>query len=287
MGDKSSKSLSTPPVIEEDTSINAGAATCSTGTNQPAILAKEQQQSDTIQEPKSKESLFHLIGHINGVSVHYIRTVLLQEVRDAGLDDDTATIYDMEDLTKSKHGIIRSMGAQHTCPRDDKLGAAYVDSIQGEDYVGPANVMLSYCWSYRIKDIVETLEDKCKADERDPKRTYIWIDCLCNNLHRVDEDIPFEQFRDVFGTIVTSVGTMWSMMTAPWDDPEYLKRVWCNFEIFTANWRKCQSEIVMPAEQKKAMIESLSDIDSLLNALAKTKIENAKASREDDKKNIL
>ena len=43
----------------------------------------------------------------------------------------------------------------------------------------------------------------------------------------------------------------------------------------------------MPAEHKKAMIDSLSDIDKLLNALAKTKIENAKASREDDKKNIL
>jgi len=43
----------------------------------------------------------------------------------------------------------------------------------------------------------------------------------------------------------------------------------------------------MPAEQKKAMIESLSSIDNLLNALAKTKIENADASRDEDKEDIL
>ena len=43
----------------------------------------------------------------------------------------------------------------------------------------------------------------------------------------------------------------------------------------------------MPAAQKKATIEFLSHIDNLVNALGRTRIENAKASREEDKKNIL
>ena len=155
----------------------------------------------------------------------------------------------------SQQPSIRSKGVQQKCPRDGKLGAAaYVGTIQGEDFVGAANVVvLTYCRGYRIKDIVKTLEDKCEADERDPKRTYVWICCLCNNQHRVDKHVPFEQFRNIFGTIVTSVGTMWSM----------------------------------PAEQKKAMIESLSRIYKLLNALANTKIENANASRTEDEKNII
>ena len=126
MGCISSTSRKTPVIEEEkkDT-INAGAAstcrTTSSSTNQPAIqVAEEQHQSNsTNQEPKSKEALFHLIGHVNGVSVHYLRTILLQEVRDAGFDEDTATVYNMEDLRQSKHGIIRSKGAQHTCPRDE------------------------------------------------------------------------------------------------------------------------------------------------------------------------
>ena len=33
---------------------------------------------------------------LKGVSVHYLKTVLLQEVKDAGLDIDTATVYDLE-----------------------------------------------------------------------------------------------------------------------------------------------------------------------------------------------
>ena len=63
-----SKSQRTPCVIED--AVYTGAPTC---TNQPAILrlVKERHQIDENQEPKSnKESLFHLIGHVNGVSVH-------------------------------------------------------------------------------------------------------------------------------------------------------------------------------------------------------------------------
>ena len=43
----------------------------------------------------------------------------------------------------------------------------------------------------------------------------------------------------------------------------------------------------MPAEEQKAVSESLSYIDKLLNALANTEIENADASRKEDKKNAL
>jgi len=66
------------PVIDEDT-INAGEA--STSTNQPAKLRVDKvQQRDPNQEPKSKGSLFHLIDNINGLSVHYLQTILLQDV---------------------------------------------------------------------------------------------------------------------------------------------------------------------------------------------------------------
>jgi len=94
------------PVIDEDT-INAGEAT---STNQPAILRVDKvQQRDANQEPKSKGSLFHLIDNISGVSVHYLRNILLQ---DAALNEDTATIYDIEDLNSPKQGINCSKGAQ-------------------------------------------------------------------------------------------------------------------------------------------------------------------------------
>eukprot|EP00551_Chaetoceros_affinis_P010668 CAMPEP_0203672036 /NCGR_PEP_ID=MMETSP0090-20130426/7658_1 /ASSEMBLY_ACC=CAM_ASM_001088 /TAXON_ID=426623 /ORGANISM="Chaetoceros affinis, Strain CCMP159" /LENGTH=54 /DNA_ID=CAMNT_0050537255 /DNA_START=352 /DNA_END=513 /DNA_ORIENTATION=- len=43
----------------------------------------------------------------------------------------------------------------------------------------------------------------------------------------------------------------------------------------------------MPRNQEEAMIDSLDDVTTLLDVLSKTSIENAKASREEDKRDIL
>jgi tetratricopeptide (TPR) repeat protein len=228
-------------------------------------------------------------SNMKGLSVHYLVQVLLDEVKDSGLDVNTAKVYDLEpDLKSNSHGFIRRKGAKLTCLQDGKLGRAYVDCIRGEDLVGPANVMLSYTWDYSIKDIVTTLHDQCIAEGRDPKRTYVWICCFCNNQHRISEgEVPFEEFRKTFYGTVTGVGTVWSMMS-PWNKPKYLTRVWCIFELYVANDDDgVTSNIIMPQMEKENMIEALGDIDNLFNALSNTRIENAEASLPEDKKNIL
>ncbi len=240
---------------------------------------------------------------LRGVSVYYLQHVLLQEVRDApGLDVDTAKVYELEPKLDSSDpkdfGLIRKKGKEIICPRDHQLGASYVDSISieasidgsdGSEYVGRANVMLSYTWGYGIKMIVDTLVAKCKSDGRDIGDTFIWICCLCNNQHRIGstQQVPFDDFRATFYGTVTGVGKLWSLMF-PWDDPEYLKRVWCVFEIYVANTEPgVEAEIIMPEDQEGAVIDSLENIDNLFNALSRTSIEDAEASREDDRKNIL
>ena len=79
-------------------------------------------------------------------------------MKEAG-KDETSSIYDIEDLRKkTDFGVIRSKGATILCPRDNKIGAAYVDCLKGKDNVGPANRMLSYVWAYTVGDIVTCLE---------------------------------------------------------------------------------------------------------------------------------
>ncbi len=133
----------------------------------------------------SDESLDPLL--LKGISVHYLQEHLLQEVTDHGLDVTTAKVYDLNNPNlKTKLGLIQYKGAKIICPRDGKIGAAYVDSIEdGKGFTAHANVMLSYTWGYRVKDIVSTLLSKCEEDGRDPKDTYVWICCLCNNQHRI------------------------------------------------------------------------------------------------------
>ncbi len=227
---------------------------------------------------------------LKGVSVYYLKHILLQEVQDAGFSVNDVKIYELEDdFNSDALGLIRRRGINVTCPRDGQLGAAYVDAIeQSEDYTGQANVMLSYARGCGIKEIVNALVAKCKTDGLDLKETYVWMYCLCNNQHRTSSvNVSIEEFRKTIYDTITDVGRVWSLMS-PWDKPECLKRTWCLFEIYVASSVPgVEVELIIPEDQEENMIESLEDFYKLLDDLSKTNIENTDTSREDDNRNIL
>ena len=227
-----------------------------------------------------------------GISVHYLRDGFLREVKEDNLSEESL-IYEIENLGEAKHGTIRRKGKNVICPRDGKKGAAYVDCLEGIDNVGPSTFMLSYGWGYSIGDIIDTLESHCETEGLDLKRTYVWICCLCNNQHRVYEnkvngiDVTFAEFRDIFFNCVISIGTVLAMMS-PWNDPFYLTRVWCIFELHTASVNEeCEVKIVMPPREQRSMINAISDINVLFSAMANTNIGDAQASEESDRQNIM
>lgn len=245
------------------------------------------------------------------MSIEWLRHGLLQEVTSAGFDD-SASIYDLEDLSSATLGVIRRKGEHIRCPVDGRLGSSYVHALQEtapSKAVGQATLMLSYGWKYSIGDIVNTLWDYCLTRQLDPESTYVWICCLCNNQHRIAEELrngneaSFEAFRELFFHRVTGIRLVLAMM-APWDEPVYLTRVWCIFELFAASSSASsfhddsiqktktgdiQVEIVMPPREQEKMKKSISDggVDRLYEILGKTKVQNANASHEMDKINIL
>lgn len=231
-------------------------------------------------------------------SVHHLATDFLNGVvKDAGYNENS-TIYDIEDLRrKDKCGVIRTKGLGIKCPIDGRLHASYVHSLQGEDHVGRASFMLSYAWKYRIGDITESLLKYCKEKGLDPKRTYVWICCLCINQHRVVEGdiVEFGDFQHTFRYRVHGIGHILALM-APWQLPEYLRRIWCIFEMYEAYTSECTVEIIMPPEQEKLLLNSItsatgadgkSGIDELFIAFSNTRVENALASQPEDRENIL
>lgn len=256
---------------------------------------------------------------MNGVSVHHLMTVMKDEVEKfQGYDDDDdnksddrkkdldkrvgtkRNIYDLEDLDK-KSGLIRLKGESVQCPRDGRMGAAYVDCLRGDDHVGPANVMLSYTWGNTFEDIVDVLVRYCEKQNLQLNRTYVWICCLCVNQHRVVEGnnaVSFEELRKIFKSKVVGIGEVVSLLT-PWDGPKYLTRVWCIFELFTAanaalDGLSCQLHIEMPRSTENEFRQFLYSTDSpmhfmikIYEVLGNTKIEDAQASIEKDKENIL
>jgi tetratricopeptide (TPR) repeat protein len=232
---------------------------------------------------------------VKGVSVHYLKHDFLFEIHEAGLDQ-SAKIYDLEDLSKESHGLIRKKGERITCPRDGRIGAAYVDCIEGEDNVGPANLMLSYGWANTVDTITSTLYDHCISKNLNPKRTYVWICCLCNNQHRVAErkqkgiEVSFDEFQRIFYHQVMSIGNVLCLMS-PWNNPIYLSRCWCLFELFSAyESDHVNIVIAMPPIEKNEMVRALNNregVNTLFDVLSNTSVENATASEESDRIRIM
>jgi tetratricopeptide (TPR) repeat protein len=158
---------------------------------------------------------------------------------------------------------------------------------------------------YSYGDIVDTLVSYCKLNNLDKKRTYIWICFLCVNQHRVVEKlrqgsyVPLETFRDCFQSRLLGIRHILAMM-APYEDPSFLRRVWCLFELYQASCHGDQVKVtvVMPPEQAEAMEKSLlvlervtgsslKDVNTLYGAVTKTRLQTARASFEDDRVKIM
>ena len=236
---------------------------------------------------------------VTGVSVYWLQTGFLQDVYKAGLTKE-ATVYQIENLhDEEHHGVLRNKGSQVRCPLDGKLGSAYVHALgEDPDAVGQATVMLSYTWGYKVGDIVETLSDFCQSRDLDAKRTYVWICCLCVNQHRVADNykmgrmVPFEAFRSTFHHRVVGIGHLLAMLS-PWNDPAYLKRAWCIFEVFTASINNCTVTFAMAPSDKQHLLDKARDkdmgrvIEKMVHIISNTKFKDAEASHSDDRWNIM
>lgn len=150
-----------------------------------------------------------------GPSVHHLQTGLFPRVVAtvqppwrSSFDDkpveppEAATVFHMVEA------VVKPAGASKKCPRDGKMGSAYVDTLKKQNDVGRATALLSYTWGYKILSIGNALQRWAERVERDPKRTYIWICSLCLNQHRIslqDTKTP-DELANEFGPRVQAIG---------------------------------------------------------------------------------
>jgi len=223
-------------------------------------------------------------------SVRYLATEFLQEVKDAGLSQ-SSTLYDIEPK------IILPKGKAQICPRDGEMGSAYVDCVRGSSNVRGATAMLSYTWGYTIGDVLDGLSEHCRNVGVAAEDEYVWMCCLCINQHRVKalqangEVVPFESFKEEFGERVRGIGRVVALMS-PWKSPHYIKRVWCNFELYTAielGENACEIFITMPNREFVDLNQALqgSGLTTMWETLADLDVERAEASIQKDKESIF
>jgi len=193
------------------------------------------------------QTALHVCGgqhSCSGVSVHNLKTSLLDAVYDAGLDKG-ATLYEVETC------VLKSLGSSIRCPRDSRMGAAYVDTLHGEDHSGAATHLLSCCKGTSVGDVVGALDRYCREAGLSPKRTYVWHNSLCMN-HRPRRtsrsgrsgcsvchgDKVEDSFVDDLTCRVKSIGKVLAVV-APWEGPQYLTDAGCIAELFLADSLGC------------------------------------------------
>ena len=180
-----------------------------------------------------------------------------------------------------KDHIVLPRTALLTCERDGQRGAVFVDTLAGEDTVGPATAILSYAWKYPFVLVAGALGNWCESNDLDPRREYVWIDVLCWNQHgRLGDPVAEWETR------VVAIGHQLTMLH-PWNNPVYTTRAWCIFELWFAiglGKRDCDLEIILAPEDRTAFQLAVNQkgygvVDGALSNIAS---ESAEAFSPDD-----
>lgn len=254
----------------------------------PSVLDCEVKVKSQVNPPQSTPEQFGLLG----ISVNYLQTKFMAEVRNAGFDE-TSTMCDIEE-----HGFIRRKGAAVKCPIEQTLGAAYVHSITDIDDVGKADIMLIYASAYTIGDIVDTLVGYCRESKIELEKTFVWVCCLCNNQHKVIEDKKgseaalFDGSRKVFDGRVKKIGHVLAVM-APWHAPIYFTRASCVFDLFMASENNCNITFGMTPKARNELMDvmrsddGVGQINELFQALDSFDVIETEASEKSYYENIM
>ena len=184
----------------------------------------------------------------------------------------------------------KPFSATTVCPVDGEMGSAYVNVEAIQASIRHATAFLSYAWGYKLAEVVETLVDWCSGEDGNGVTgTWIWMDCFTLNQHRIDlgNAATPEELQEVFGVRVTGIGHM-VVMLDPWDNPGYVKRAWCLFELYTAiqSRDEVHIDVVLSPTQAQAFRDRInrdgSDAGAIDGALASVKSEAATATMPAD-----
>ncbi|KAJ1639406.1 hypothetical protein T492DRAFT_1117215 [Pavlovales sp. CCMP2436] len=197
-------------------------------------------------------------------------------------------------LVQPRERVLRWDGTRHTAgeplttvdvvlevvkPHTLARKCAYLEVLPVERKA-TATVYVSHAWKYIFSDVVSALEQAVDKDDG------IWFCAFINNQHETGS-MTYEFLEGEFRRNIESVGRV-MLVFAPWGAPISLKRVWCLFKIFVCVDRGIPLEVAMPATQlidfRRALVK---DFDSICSALSKIALDEAEATKPEDKANIL
>ena len=161
-------------------------------------------------------------------------------------------------------------------------------SAEDRSYVGESQWFVSYCWTYKFLEFVESLQlffdKRGESDE-----VFLYIDVFSVNQHEGNK--PFAYFENEFGLSVGAIGRTLLVTHATDDDchiwsPEVMHRCWCVFELWATVSTNCELYITMDSKNRATFDYLYRSTDEFIRHLASLKLTDAKAKKDDDKSNI-
>jgi len=180
-------------------------------------------------------------------------------------------------------------GYNKTCPRDGKMSCSIVDGVRNQRCSSKATMFLSWVWTYGLSIPLEALRSWAACHPGIAGTTAVWWCFFCNNQFRILQDqqkIATVDLADAFGKNLEAVGRMW-MLFNKLDDPTYLSRIWCIFEVFVAVDKDIPCEILMPphTEEIRQSSQSITTISELFK-ICHVNAEGAQATMPEDEAGI-
>jgi len=149
-------------------------------------------------------------------------------------------------------------------------------------HVGQANVFVSWSLSTPIKTLLNALNGYLQQhNDLEENDTFFWV---CDYvIQQNDVATDLKRLKDCVEGINRTV-----LLLEPWDAPEPLKRAHCIKEVYHTQRSEATFEVVMSTEQQKSFDNALLfDFQSIVSAMSKVDIKEAKCRNPKDQKAIL
>ncbi len=165
-------------------------------------------------------------------------------------------------------------------PGCKKHGAPLVECLDSE-YTSPATVFVSHAYSYNIEEVFQVL---LEFEEENPN-SYFWFDPF--SLNQVPSSgepavLSTETLEKVFGDQIKAIGSV-LIVASPWDDPAFLSRAWCLFELYMAVHKQVKLTILCPERESTVFLKELEvNWRAVYSALGRIDARKAEAREQAD-----
>jgi len=126
-----------------------------------------------------------------------------------------------------------------------------------------------------------------KMQEAETPGSFYWFDPFSLNQHTDNMVMQTAVLEQAFGDQIKGIGKT-LIIASPWEEPQFLSRAWCLFELYISVHTKVDVSIQLPERQRKLFIESITkDCMACVNSMERIDVRKAQAFVEADKNAIL